>query len=329
VGAIYRHWLAGPAEGRSSPPRDLCTGVFAMCPAQTVLIVDDNQRNREALAELLKDDCDLLLARDGPTAIEIAMREDISLVLLAVPLAGTDGYETLRQLKSDAQTADIGVILITDMAPPGHEERGLLLGAADYVHMPIRSAILRARVNVHLKLARQRRELELLSLEDGLTGIANRRFFDLALDRAMRQSKCQQQSLGLALFDVDHFKQYNDFYGHARGDDALRQVATILRGFARRPDDVAARFGGEEFVLLIPAANDFAVMLERLRLAVLDRGIAHARSPVRSCLTLSAGGVVLRHTASFSAAELVSHADRLLYRAKLAGRNRIMLDVID
>lgn len=299
-----------------------------MSPLQTVLIVDDDRLNRAALAELLKDECRLLLAKDGPMAIEIAAREDVSLVLLDVSMPGMDGYEVLRRLKAEPATADMSVIFITGMAEQEDEERGLLLGAADYVQKPIRPAIVKARVAVHLKLAAQRRQLERLSQEDGLTGIANRRYFDEALDKAVRHARRQGRALGVAMLDVDHFKQYNDFYGHGAGDDALRQVADVLKNYTRRSGELAARYGGEEFVLLVPEAENFANMLDRVRLALIDRNIPHALSPTGNVLTLSGGAVFMAGTVSLSALDLLHRADELLYQAKRAGRNRISVETL-
>lgn len=294
----------------------------------TVLIVDDDRVNRAVLAELLSDRCRILLAKDGPSGLGIVREEDISLILLDVSMPGMDGYEVLRRLKADPATAGIGVIFITGMAEQEDEEKGLLLGAADYVQKPVRPAIVRARVDVHLKLAAQRRELERLSLQDGLTGIANRRYFDDALERSLRMAARERRTLALAIMDVDHFKQYNDFYGHGAGDEALRQVASVLGTFAQRPGDVAARYGGEEFVLLMPEVNDFAAILEELRQAVIACGIIHERSPTSHVLTLSGGGVVVHDTSDASAMLLMQRADRLLYQAKNAGRNRIGVEVL-
>ena len=294
----------------------------------TVLVVDDDRVNRAALAELLQHECRVILAKDGPSALQRMQQEDISLVLLDVSMPGMDGYEVLRRIKADRRTADIGVIFITGQTEIEDEERGLLLGAADYVPKPIRPGIVRARVQIHLRLARQRRELETLSQQDGLTGLANRRYFDDALQRACHQAARSGQPIGLAMIDVDHFKQYNDFYGHGAGDEALRQVARVLSGFARRSDDVAARYGGEEFVLLAPEVGDFEAMLESLRAQVMALDIAHERSATASILTISAGGLVARPTSNSDAAELLHHADTLLYRSKKEGRNRVLTEII-
>ncbi|HEY4250336.1 MAG TPA: diguanylate cyclase [Roseomonas sp.] len=297
-------------------------------PRPVVLIVDDDRVNRAALAELLQDECRLLLAKDGPSALQRMIEEDVSLVLLDIFMPGMDGYEVLRRIKADHRTADVGVIFITGQSEEGDEERGLLLGAADYVSKPIRPAIVRARIRAHLRFARQRRELARLSVQDGLTGIANRRHFDEALERACRHATRTGEWINLAMIDVDHFKQYNDRYGHGTGDDALRQVARVLDGFARRPYDVAARYGGEEFVLLLGEIADFPGTLEQLRHAIITLELPHALSGTAQVLTISGGGIAARLTAAVAPAALLHRADALLYRAKKAGRNRILTEVV-
>lgn len=292
----------------------------------SILIVDDDRINRAALAELLQNECRLLLAKDGPSALRRMLEEDISLVLLDISMPGMDGYEVLRQIKADCRIADISVIFITGQTEEADEERGLLLGAADYVSKPIRPAIVRARIRAHLRLAMQRRELARLSSQDGLTGIANRRHFDEALERACRHAARTGEPIGLAMIDVDHFKQYNDGYGHGAGDDALCQVAHALRGFARRPYDMAARYGGEEFVLLLREAGDFTETLERLRHEIMALHIPHALSETAAMLTISGGGVVARLTGAVPPATLLRRADALLYRSKREGRNRILTE---
>lgn len=293
----------------------------------SILIVDDDRINRAALAELLQDDCRLLLAKDGPSALRRMLEEDISLVLLDISMPGMDGYEVLRQIKADPRTTDISVIFITGQTEEADEERGLLLGAADYVSKPIRPAIVRARIRAHLRFAMQRRELARLSSQDSLTGIANRRHFDEALERACRHAARTGEAIGLAMIDVDHFKQYNDGYGHGAGDDALCQVAGILQGVARRPYDMAARYGGEEFVLLLREAAHFADTLEQLRHEIMGLQIPHALSETAAVLTISGGGIVARLTAAVAPATLLRRADALLYRSKKEGRNRVLTEV--
>ena len=295
---------------------------------QTVLVVDDDRSNRAALGTILQDSCRVILAKSGRAALDILAREEVSLVLLDVSMPEMDGYEVLQRMRADPRTEGIGIIFITGMTDTADEERGLLLGASDYVQKPIRPAIVRARVNIHLKLARQRRDLELLSQRDALTGIANRRYFDEAFSRNLAQAARAGQPLGVAIMDVDHFKQYNDHYGHGAGDEALRAVASVLSGFARRPGDVAARYGGEEFVLLLPQATNLEDVLNRVRLGLIGRAIPHVRSLTAEVLTFSCGGVVCYPDSSHSPKGLLEHADTLLYQAKQQGRNRVRVEML-
>lgn len=295
----------------------------------TVLVVDDDRVNRTVLAQLLHRECRLILARDGTSALARLDEEDVSLVLLDVSMPDMDGYEVLRQIRANPRTRDIGVIFITSQTDEADEERGLSLGASDYVTKPIRPAIVLARIRVHLKLAQQRRELMRLSTQDGLTGLANRRHFDEMLELACRHAARHRSPLGVALIDVDHFKQYNDHYGHGAGDDALRQVAQTLSEHSRRPHDIAARYGGEEFVLLVQDTQHFTDLLEQYRLAVAGLRIPHAHSSVAEHVTVSVGGVLVAAPRSVSPTDVLSHADRLLYRAKHEGRNRIVYETIN
>ncbi|WP_348943857.1 diguanylate cyclase [Chitinibacter sp. FCG-7] len=165
--------------------------------------------------------------------------------------------------------------------------------------------------------------MEKLAKLDGLTGIANRRTFDEALNMACREAVRNNSGLTLAMLDVDFFKQFNDHYGHSAGDEALRAVACAIAESARRPYDVAARYGGEEFALLLPGCLDAANLLERLRLSVLDLAIPHAHSTVQSVISVSIGALCLTGE-ECQPDSLLRKADELLYAAKHAGRNRVM-----
>lgn len=290
----------------------------------TILVVDDERLNRAALAELLGQEFRVLLAKDGLGALVHAQREasQLLLILLDVSMPGMSGYEVLSALRADERTAGIAVIFITGQSEDAAEEYGLSLGAADYVSKPIRPAIVRVRVRNQIHLAQQKRTLERLAQIDGLTGLANRRHFDDMLDRAHRRSRRTGSPLGLALVDIDHFKQYNDRYGHIQGDEALKAVARTLQAHARRPDDLAARFGGEEFALLVPGDGALLQRMEDFRLAVVAQAIEHADSSTGPTLTVSCGLVVASQLEHLSTTDLLQKADALLYTAKSQGRNR-------
>ncbi|HTV76810.1 MAG TPA: diguanylate cyclase [Steroidobacteraceae bacterium] len=294
----------------------------------TLLIVDDHADSRMLLAELMRGDCRILLAQDGKSALQRAVEmPDISLILLDVTMPDMDGYEVLSRLRADERTAAIPVMFITGQSTEEAEERALRAGAVDYVQKPIHSAIAHARILNQLKLAAQRQELADLSERDELTGIANRRHFDKMYDKAIRHAVRSGESLGIAMIDIDHFKQFNDHYGHSAGDDTLRQVARTLAASVHRSYDVLARYGGEEFVLLLPTATDIASTLEQMRRNVLELGIPHAMTLPIGVVTISCGGVLVeKPTRTDDAPWLLEQADRLLYSAKHNGRNRVMTE---
>jgi diguanylate cyclase (GGDEF)-like protein len=291
----------------------------------TVLIVDDDRTSRAVLADLLQGECHVLLAQDGPSALQKVREEPkICLLLLDINMPGMDGYQVLQTLHVNPRTAHINVIFISGLNDARSEEQGLLLGAVDYVFKPIRPAIVRIRIRNHLRLIAQRKQLELLASRDGLTGIANRRSFDESLQVVCQLAARRKEAIGLAMIDVDFFKQYNDLYGHPAGDYALRCIAQVVASFARRPYDLAARYGGEEFVLLLPAVPDLEHLLERLRTDVMALGLPHAGSDVANVVTISIGAVHISAGGRHDPALLLEQADAMLYQAKHQGRNRVV-----
>lgn len=291
----------------------------------SLLIVDDERLNRTMLAELLGQQYRVLLAKDGPSALTIASREAhrLMLILLDVSMPGMDGYEVLAQLRNNEATAGIAIIFITGQSDAAAEEYGLRLGAADYVSKPIRPAVVSVRVRNQIQMAQQRRALEKLAHVDGLTRLSNRRHFDDMLQRTSRRCMRTGEALSLALIDIDHFKQYNDYYGHLQGDEALKSVAAALALHARRSFDIAARFGGEEFALILPGHTEPQALVEQLRSSIAGLGIAHASSGTAAHLTVSCGVLTIAQPAPDAFEDWLQKVDELLYKAKSQGRNQV------
>jgi diguanylate cyclase (GGDEF)-like protein len=292
---------------------------------QKVLVADDDPVNRQVLAELLKPEYTVLLAKNGAQALDRAARHAPDLVLLDVMMPDMDGYEVLRRLRADPHTERISVIFISGLDQPEDEANGLKMGASDYIAKPFNATVVMARVALHLQLVRQRSMLERLANIDGLTELANRRRFDELSALEWQRARRNGAPLSLAMRDIDCFKQYNDLYGHPAGDRALRAVARTAGTWLRRPADVAARYGGEELVLLMPetAAAHARAVVDDLRAAIAALDIAHAASTAGATVTVSIGGATLGQGGSESAAELFEAADTQLYRAKQDGRNRV------
>ncbi|MCB1919153.1 MAG: diguanylate cyclase [Candidatus Competibacteraceae bacterium] len=292
----------------------------------TLLVVDDMIENIEILNNALFDRYRILFATNGPEALTVVREQSPDLILLDVVMPGMNGYQVCERLKQDPLTREIPVIFVTAKDQEEDEEIGLRLGAVDYLTKPVRPGIVRLRVGIHLELKRYRDYLARLSMTDGLTGIANRRRFDEFLEIQWLHVARSRTVLSLILADVDHFKAYNDHYGHVAGDHCLQRVATTLASGLTRRTDLAARYGGEEFacVLLGTDHADALVVAERLRRQVASLRLDHARSPEHSFVTVSMGVATLEPDQHVDPQALIEKADQHLYQAKKMGRNRVV-----
>ncbi len=294
-------------------------------PGRTILLIDDQTPSREALAELLGDDYEVLQSGSGGDGLAKALLHRPDLILLDVVMPGMNGYQVLGRLKADERTAGIPVIFVTGLNAPEDEARGLRQGVADYITKPINPAVVFARVGLHLRAAHEHQQLKAQATLDGLTGIANRRRFDHVLDWECRRAQRTKSPITVAMVDVDCFKQYNDLYGHAVGDQALRTVARTLDGGLRRTGDLAARYGGEEFALVLvdTADGDALHVMDTLAARIRGLEIPHEKSPY-GALTISVGVAHAPGDSLLDPASLLKLADARMYRAKSQGRNRVV-----
>jgi diguanylate cyclase (GGDEF)-like protein len=292
----------------------------------SVLVADDSLPNIELLEAVLGRDYELLFATNGKDAVEIALAETPDLILLDVVMPQMDGFEACTRLKADRRTAEIPIIFITALNAEAEEARGLELGAIDFISKPFSLAVVQARVRNHLELKRQRDLLRGLSFLDGLTGIANRRRFDQFLDMEWRRGIRSQEPLSLILMDIDFFKNFNDSVGHLAGDDCLKHIARCLAEVVQRPGDLAARYGGEEFACILSGtdAEGALTVAERILEGVVAMALPHPASKAAPCVTLSIGVATKLPLLEAAPESLIDMADKALYRAKEAGRNRVV-----
>ncbi len=287
-----------------------------------VLVADDQVTNVLLIANALKGEFDVVSATTGMEALERAEHGDIDLIILDIVMPGLDGFEICKRLKANPRTSAIPVIFVTSLEKSDDETRGFELGAVDYITKPIQPTIVRARVRTHIELKHARDLLEQLASVDPLTGVANRRRFDLSLDEEWRRTGRRGRWLSIAIVDVDHFKQFNDRYGHLAGDTRLKSIATSLALSARRAGDLVARYGGEEFGVILP---DVAPEMMHSIMRSLLAGVA---VPGPDLVTVSVGAIsiVPPHALATgdtpTTADALAMADRLLYEAKGAGRDR-------
>jgi diguanylate cyclase (GGDEF)-like protein len=292
-----------------------------------ILIVDDAMENIQILHHALQDEHDVLFAMHGAKALQMAHNQLPDLILLDAVMPEMDGYAVCAALRASPVTRDIPIIFVTALKTPEDETRALDAGAADFISKPVNAAVVRARVRTQLIVKRQSDALRELTLTDGLTGVANRRAFDEALDSEWRRCSRADMPIALIMVDIDHFKNYNDAYGHQQGDTCLQQAGQAMRRAAMRPQDVVARYGGEEFAILLPY-EDIAgaeAVARRLLEEIAQMQIAHECSPVSPWVTVSMGVASMTPNEQREPAMLLKTADALLYEAKAGGRNQYRL----
>ncbi len=292
----------------------------------TILIVDDEQSNLNILVNIFKSDYNLVIAKSGDECLERAEKQNIDLILLDVMMPGMNGYQVIQKLKRKTQTASIPVIFISALGEVIDEEKGFLLGGVDYIIKPCHPSIIKARVKNQIQIVRHRKLLENIALIDALTEIPNRRNYEKQFVFEWKRASRNRHPLSIAIIDVDFFKQYNDNYGHASGDQSLKMVAMAIKTGLHRPSDFAARYGGEEFVLILPdtAFEGARTIAEKIRVMVEDLHIEHAFSNVSKWLTVSIGGCTRIPEVDEDIHAIIEFADRMLYEAKSNGRNRVL-----
>jgi len=290
-----------------------------------ILIVDDTPTNIQVLAEGLMAEYRVKVATTGKAALEVIGKQGMpDLILLDVMMPDMDGYEICDRLKRNPETGGIPVIFVTAMSEVADEERGLKLGAVDYITKPFHLPIVKARIQNHIRLSMLTSMLESMAWMDGLTCIPNRRRFDEALDTEWKRAQRAAAPLAVIMVDIDCFKEYNDHYGHGAGDACLKKVAATLVSSVTRAGDMVARYGGEEFILLIPEtdAGGARQLADELCRGIEAQSIAHEYSSASSWVTISAGYASVIPGHDVSPSSLLEEADRMLYAAKKSGRNR-------
>ncbi len=293
-----------------------------------VLVVDDAPEVHALLqVKLATEDISFLSARTGGDGILLACEHGPAMILLDLDLPDIHGFDVLKALKDDSRTHTIPVIILSGDSTPEAKVRAFDLGAVDFVTKPFEFTELRVRVRSALRVHQLLQMLAQKAQIDGLTGLWNRMFFDRRWAEEHARNQRQGHALSVALIDVDHFKQVNDTFGHPAGDVVLQTLArTIVR--ESRSSDLACRYGGEEFALLMPDADSSAalVVCERIRQAIEVE--TFPRLGGRN-ITVSIGIAGASAKSSTTPEDWVEMADRNLYAAKRAGRNRIVTTDLD
>ena len=295
-----------------------------------ILVVDDTESNIDILVELLSDIYEVMVALDGESAVEIAKEEIPDLILLDIMMPGMDGYEVCRILKSDEKTRDIPIIFITANTSEKSIEKAYDIGGNDYVTKPFRPRELLARVHRELELRkliedleRSREEMRLMAITDPMTKLYNRRYFSEISEDIFSLAKRNGHNLGVIMLDIDKFKRVNDTYGHQVGDEVIISLANVIVTHIRQ-SDTACRYGGEEFVILLPETdiNGVRNVAEKIRRAV-EESKMELPDGVELKYTVSLGITEADFEKDRNVEKVIGRADEALYDAKESGRNRV------
>ncbi|MCL2627994.1 MAG: diguanylate cyclase [Oscillospiraceae bacterium] len=292
---------------------------------QKILIVEDSKLNQEILRNILQKDYKLDFAIDGTVALDKVKKAPPDIILLDLILPGMDGFGILTELKKCDSTRSIPVIIITGRSDPEEEAKGLNLGAVDYITKPFHAVVVNARVETQVKILKQMRIIEKFGFIDTLTNIPNRRHFDQTFIKEWNRAKREKKPISIVMIDVDHFKMYNDTHGHQQGDVALQTVAGTVTSSLKRTADIAARWGGEEFAVLLPNTTLEGAMhiAEEIRSNIEASDIPCGKGGKSHKITISMGVAQTLPDKDASIAELILQADRALYKAKDTGRNKV------
>jgi diguanylate cyclase (GGDEF)-like protein len=293
----------------------------------TILIVDDNPLNIHVLAQPLFKEYEVKIATDGPSALTILDQDNkIDLILLDIMMPEMDGYEVCRRIKNNPSIQDIPVIFVSAKGEVKDQQHGFNLGAVDYITKPFEIPLVLARIHVHLRLKNKSEKLEKLALVDALTDIPNRRSLDNSVEREFKRGKRYKKTISLLMIDVDHFKAFNDHYGHGAGDKCLRKIAQTLESCIKRPGDMVGRYGGEEFMVVLPDCihSGAVTIAEEMRQKIAMLNIPHEYSSVADHVTVSIGVKSKRCESEITSQEIMNKADQMLYLAKEQGRNRVV-----
>lgn len=292
----------------------------------TILAIDDSPELLLSLGATLEPEYEVYVATTGEEGLRLAEEVRPTLILLDIMMPEMDGFETYARLARHEVLRNIPVIFLTSLNKPEDEARCFETGGVDFISKPFSPVVLRARVNTHVRLKQQADQLNYLALHDGLTGLFNRREFDERFERECRASQRARTPLSLLMIDIDYFKPFNDNYGHQMGDECLQRVAAVIKDQMQRGRDLAARYGGEEFICLLPETDvqGASVVAANIRMAVEQLAIPH-QAGGQGVVTISVG-VATAPWCEHGNADLLRRADANLYKAKAAGRNRVVTD---
>lgn len=293
---------------------------------EKILVIDDSALENKVMGDILKDQYKILKAKNGVEGLQLALKEEPLLILLDIVMPGMNGFQVLEILKEREKTMNIPVIFLTALEEESTEEKGLTMGAVDYIKKPYNPNIVRLRVENQVKMYRYRKAIENQMAMDWLTNVRNRSDFERQKQKIWNRAAEEQTTLSFFFVDVDYFKKVNDTYGHAVGDSVLSRVAEAMKRIVVEEEKCyLSRYGGEEFVVLMYGyeMEEGKRIGERVREGIQKLQIPNENSDVCPVVTVSIGGCTVVADSSRDPDVFIRNADDQLYRAKKNGRNRV------
>ena len=293
--------------------------------AKLILVIEPDCNSADNLRKVLRPLYRVSVASSGKEGLDMAFADLPDLVLLDVKLLDITCFEVLVELKESDLTRGVPVILITDSSSAEDEERSFTLGAVDYIAKPYHPATIKARIQMQLQTREYIKTIERLGMIDALTNIPNRRSFDLQLRKEWERAVREQNCIGILMMDIDDLKLYNDSYGHIQGDALLRSVARVFEQTLKRPADFVARWGGEEFVILLPNTDceGSIAVAEQVREQVEDMVVSLSDgTPSHTTISIGVNAMVPGRSSDIDT--FINEADKACYEAKRSGKNRVV-----
>lgn len=292
---------------------------------EKILIIDDSRLQAEALKSILDDTYSITIAETAREGLAKAQSRDFSMILLDIVMPDMDGFTLLKELEELMVSEHVPVIMITSLTDIQSEEKGLMLGAVDYITKPFNPIIVKARVNAHIKLHRYQMQIREMAMFDELTGVANRRNYENICKARWNEAVRMSSPFSVCMIDIDKFKVYNDTFGHPAGDKTLATVAKTISAQMHRATDFFARYGGEEFVAILTGGMAMAnyTFMRKVRRSIEDLRLPH-NSSVSPWVTISCGGITIIPGKDDRYEDYLQIADQMLYDAKQSGRNMVV-----
>jgi diguanylate cyclase (GGDEF)-like protein len=305
-----------------------------MAKAKILLVEDDRLQAKVTKEYLESTGYEVIWVEDGKSTIKAAKTHPVDLILLDLVLPDMDGNDVCRWLKLNQDTRRIPIIIVTVKNSATEKVEGFKAGADDYLSKPYNEIELNARIYACLRtkalqdeLREKNRQLEevlskveILAITDPLTELYNRRHFEAIIEKEFNKTVRYKTPTSCLLIDIDHFKSINDEYGHRTGDKVLKEIANLIKNCLRKVDTVA-RWGGEEFIVLLPETDKEQAVKAASR--IIDTIRNHEFADISEKITASIGIASVPESNIESAEKLINVSDNALYEAKTRGRNRI------